>query len=70
MVSVSDMTLGLLKVVVKRKNVNSRNARSTIGVMSILVEGFFARTLPPALSDALFEDISAMTVDVLHHNAV
>src|SRR5688500_1194074 len=46
------IVLGLLKVVVSIKKVSNRNARSTIGVMSICVEAFLAFTLlcfPPLL---------------------
>ena len=39
------IVFGLLKVVVSMKNVSNRNARSTIGVISICVDCFFARIL-------------------------
>src|ERR1043166_1477328 len=43
---VSFIVLGVLKVVVKIKKVISKNPRSTIGVISILVDCFFAFFTP------------------------
>nr|GFB08637.1 hypothetical protein [Tanacetum cinerariifolium] len=57
---VSCSTLGLAKVVVSMKKVSSRKARSTMGVMSTLVDAFFARFLPPLPESPPFCWISAI----------